>query len=130
MTFTPDEGFTLEPVDAKQKENPSSTNNKGINVVDGVATFWTVTGPVTVNAWASPNRNAVKYNLTHCVSSETVVHRPSGTSYSTTITAEDGYTLGNVTCTMGGTPVQVVNGAINIDYVLGDIVITATAISA
>ena len=130
MTFTPDAGFTLEPVDAKQKENPSSTKDAGINVVDGVATFWKVTGPVTVNAWASPNRNAISYNLTNCVSSETVVHRPTGTSYSTTITANDGYTLGNVTCTMGGTPVQVENGAINIDYVLGDIVITATATSA
>ena len=53
-----------------------------------------------------------------------------GGTYNATITAEDGYTLGSVTCTMGGVDKTVTDGVINISSVTGDIVITATAISS
>ena len=51
-----------------------------------------------------------------------------GGTYNATITAEDGYTLGSVTCTIGGVDQTVTDGVINISNVTGDIVITATAI--
>ena len=53
-----------------------------------------------------------------------------GGTYNATITAEDGYTLDSITCTMGGVEQTVTGGVINISSVTGDIVITATAISA
>ena len=53
-----------------------------------------------------------------------------GGTYNATITAEDGYTLGSVTCSMGGVDQTVTDGVINIASVTGDIVITATATSS
>ena len=56
-----------------------------------------------------------------------------GGTYNATITAEDGYTLGSVTCVMHNnedstdTDVTVKGGAINIAKVTGAITITATA---
>ena len=55
-----------------------------------------------------------------------------GGTYNATITAEDGCTLGSVTCTMHNnedstdTDVTVTDGVINISNVTVDIVITAT----
>ena len=121
------QGYVMEPVTFYQM---IGAKKQETIVTDGRAYLWKVEGPITINAVATPMRNDIKYNLTNCVSSETVVHRPTGTSYSTTITANDGFVLQTVTCTMGGVEQNVVDGAINIDYVLGDIVITATATSA
>ena len=121
------QGYVMEPVTFYQM---IGAKKQETIVTDGHAYLWKVEGPITINAVATPMRNDIKYNLTNCVSSETVVHRPTGTSYSTTITANDGFVLQTVTCTMGGVEQNVVDGAINIDYVLGDIVITATATSA
>ena len=50
-----------------------------------------------------------------------------GESYSATITAKSGYELKSVTVTMGGSPVTVSGGKINITNVTGNIVITAVA---
>ena len=55
-----------------------------------------------------------------------------GGTYNATITAEDGYTLDSVTCTMHNNEdstdadVTVTDGVINSSNVTGDIVITAT----
>ena len=69
----------------------------------------------------------VTNNLTQCVNSNSAKQVASGKSYSATITAKDGYTLKSVTVTMGGSPVTVSGGTINIANVTGNIVITAVA---
>ena len=120
----PNPGYVMEPVTFYQMKGTSKSD---MIVTDGRAYLWKIEGPITINAVATPMRNDITYNLTNCVSSETVVHRPTGTSYSTTITAKDGYTLNSVTCTMGGIEQTVNNGVISISSVNGPITITATA---
>jgi hypothetical protein len=70
---------------------------------------------------------SVKNNLTNCKTNNNATSVANGGSYSATISANSGYTLSSVTVTMGGSPVSVSNGVINISKVTGDIVITATA---
>lgn len=84
--------------------------------------FSTDYNPITVRSHSITN------NLTNCTNSNNATTINEGASYSATITAKDGYTLGSVTVTMGGTSVPVTNGIINISNVTGAIVITATAI--
>lgn len=69
----------------------------------------------------------VTKNLTDCSISNTADKVVSGSAYAAIITANEGYTLDGVTVTMGGAPVTVSGGSINIASVTGDIVITATA---
>jgi hypothetical protein len=70
---------------------------------------------------------AVTNTLTNCVSNNSAREVVEGESYSAAITANDGYELSSVVVTMGGSPVSVSNGVINIASVTGDIVITAVA---
>ena len=65
--------------------------------------------------------------LTNCVSSNSATQVVEGGSYEATITANAGYELESVTVTMGGSPVTVSGGVINIANVTGNIVITAVA---
>ena len=51
----------------------------------------------------------------------------AGSAYSATLTADSGYTLNEVTVTMGGVAVPVTDGVISIASVTGNIVIIATA---
>lgn len=69
----------------------------------------------------------VTNNLTNCVTSNTATQAIGGQSYAATITAKSGYELKSMTVTMGGNPVTVSGGVIDIDVVDGDIVITAVA---
>ncbi len=69
----------------------------------------------------------VTNNLTNVTNSNSAGSVKEGTSYSATLTPADGYVLKSVTVTMGGNPVSVSNGVINISNVTGAIVITATA---
>ena len=69
-------------------------------------------------------------NLTRCTISNSASSIAQNASYSATISANSGYTLGNVTVTMGGTNITSTaysNGNISISSVTGNIVITATA---
>ena len=52
---------------------------------------------------------------------------PSGRSYQSTITVDDGYVIDSITVTMGGTPIEVINNQININSVIGDIVVDVVA---
>ena len=70
---------------------------------------------------------SITKTLSHCSSSNSDDSTLGGSSYSTTITADEGYTLTTVTCTMGGVSQTVTNGVVTIAEVTGDIVITATA---
>ena len=78
-----------------------------------------------------PEDNAIYYsitkNLTNVTTNNNVGSIKEGSAYSATLTPADGYVLDSVTVTMGGNPVTVTNGVINISGVTGDIVITATA---
>lgn len=66
-------------------------------------------------------------NLTNVSIDNGAASIASGSAYSATLTADTGYTLGEVTVTMGGETVAVTDGIISITSVTGNIVITATA---
>ena len=68
----------------------------------------------------------ITYNLSNATSSNSSTKINVGSAYTTTISANNGYTLSSVTCTMGDKTVSTSNGNINILSVTGDIVITAT----
>lgn len=70
---------------------------------------------------------SITKNLTNCSINNSATQAVGGNSYSATITANNGYELKSVTVTMGGNPVSVSGGVINIATVTGDIVITAVA---
>ena len=73
---------------------------------------------------------SIARTLTACTSNKSATNIEEGTSWTETITANDGFELSNVTVTMGGVNVTssvYSNGVITILEVTGDIVITATA---
>ncbi len=70
---------------------------------------------------------SVTNTLTNCTNSNKATQIVQGESYSATITANSGHELKSVTVTMGGSPVTVSGGAINITNVTGNIVIVAIA---
>lgn len=73
---------------------------------------------------------SVKQNLTHCTSSYSGATAARGEAFNATITADDTYTLGTVTVTMGGVDISataVSGGTITIAEVTGDLIITAEA---
>lgn len=73
---------------------------------------------------------SITSTLTKCSSSNSAKTVVEGSSYSATLTANSGYSLGTVKVTMGGTDITssaYSNGKITIASVTGDIVITATA---
>lgn len=79
---------------------------------------------------SDPVSYTVTNTLTHVTNSNSDTTAVGGQSYLAALSAEDGYTLGNVTVTMGGTDITATaydDGIIVIDEVTGAIVITATA---
>ena len=76
---------------------------------------------------------SVTNNLTNAENSNAATSVAEGSTYSASITATSGYVLTSVTVSMGGEDVTgtvYADGAITIDAVTGDIVITATATAA
>ena len=72
----------------------------------------------------------ITYNLINSSSSNTKTRISESKSYTTTITAQSGYSLLSVTVTMGGTDITSTaysNGVVTIAEVTGDIVISATS---
>lgn len=72
----------------------------------------------------------ITYNLINSNSSNTKTRISESKSYTTTITAQSGYSLLSVTVTMGGTDITSTvysNGVVTIAEVTGDIVISATS---
>lgn len=90
-----------------------------------------VTGNVTYTAqYSKVAIYTITNTLTNCSNSNSATTIEGGSAYSTTVTANSGYTLDSVTVTMGGvdvTSTAVSNGVISISSVTGDIVITAVA---
>ena len=84
-----------------------------------------------VTVAANKTYYSVTNNLTNSKNSNSAASVEKGTSYSGTITANDGYKLDSVTVTMGGTNITssaYSNGTINISSVTGNIVITVNAV--
>lgn len=74
---------------------------------------------------------SVTNRLSRCTTSNASTSVEENTSYKATLTAESGYQLDSVTVTMGGVDVTAsvyADGAISIDSVTGDVVITASAV--
>lgn len=114
--------------------NPDGAKGMSVNVSKGLAdvsTFFdTVTTPDTLVPVTPATMYAITNTLTHCTTNNTATSIVSGGAYAATITAAEGYTLGTVTVTMGGTDISstaVSGGAITIPAVTGAVVITATA---
>ena len=75
----------------------------------------------------------ITYNLTNCISSSSVTSVENGKPYSTSLSAQSGFTITTAAVTMGGTDVTASyynNGSISIPQVTGDVVITASASKA
>ena len=84
----------------------------------------------TIYDYITVTRYTVTNNLTNCTTSNSSTIINENSSYTATITANDGYTLSNVTVTMGGADISstaVQDGVITINAATGDIVITASA---
>lgn len=101
-------------------------------ITDNTINIASVSGNIVVTAVASEDTSpAVSYtvtnNLTHATNSNGTTTVEEGSAYSATITAEQGYHITSITCTMGGAQQTVTNNYINIVSVNGDIVITAVA---
>ena len=98
-----------------------------------------VTGDIVIIAQATASNTGtdpgataytITRNLTNCTSSNTSNNITKGASYTAKISANSGYTLGNITVTMGGTNISstAVNGTtISISKVTGNIVISCIA---
>ena len=74
-------------------------------------------------------RKSVTYSLTNCSTSNKKIYAIAGQSYVATLTPTEGYTISNISITMGDEDVSnyYSNGTISIPSVTGNIVITATA---
>ena len=76
--------------------------------------------------------HSITNTLTNVTTSNDAVAAENGTSYTATLTAKSGYTLGEVTVKMGGTDITATaynsdTGVISIAAVTGDVVISANA---
>lgn len=82
--------------------------------------------------YAATIYHSITNTLTHVTTSNDAVAAVDGTEYTATLTANSGYTMGNVVIKMGGiditsTAYTASNGVISIASVTGDVVITAVA---
>ena len=131
-TITPNSGYeitgaiiTMDGVDITSTAFSSNTISIASVTGDIIITVTTaVSGGVTEKTYV------ITHNLVKCTSSNTASDITEGSSYSTSITANEGYTLGNIIVTMGGidiTSTAVSGNNINISDVTGNIVIAAEA---
>jgi hypothetical protein len=122
--------FTKDDVFGSVDENNNIILNG--NLADGTYTVkYEMENGETVNIGNLVLDTNVYYsitkNLTYCSINNSATKVVEGEPYSATISANEGYELKSVTVTMGGSPVSVSGGVINIASVTGNIVITAVA---
>lgn len=134
-TITEGESYTayISPIENYKIDSLTCTMG-GVQqtITDNTINIASVSGNIVVTAVASEDTPpAVFYtvtnNLTHATNSNGATTVGEGSAYSATISAEQGYHITSVTCTMGGAQQTVTNNYINIVSVNGDIVITAVA---
>ena len=100
-------------------------------LVDFTTFFNQIQTPDSVQA-SNSDTYSITNTLTNVVNSNAATSVSSGDAYLAALTAESGYTMGEVSVTMDGTDITATaytaaNGVIYISDVTGDIVITATA---
>lgn len=117
-TLTPIEGYEVTSTTVTMGGEP-------ISVIGGIINIPRVTGDIIINASAVKMVFTIVRTLTNVVIDNLTDSIEYGLPYNAIITPNDGFNLGSVMVTMGGTPVDVVNGAINIDKVTGNIEIIA-----
>lgn len=134
-TITEGESYTayISPIENYKIDSLTCTMG-GVQqtITDNTINIASVSGNIVVTAVASEDTPpAVSYtvtnNLTHATNSNGATTVEEGSAYSATISAEQGYHITSVTCTMGGAQQIVTNNYINIVSVNGNIVITAVA---
>lgn len=84
------------------------------------------------NGGSGVTKYVVMNNLTKIINSNLITEINSGDNYTATLTANEGYTISNVTITMNGTDITssaYSDGVISINNVIGNIVIVAGATS-
>ena len=133
-TLTADSGYILDSV---------TVTMGGVDITstaynNGVVSISAVTGNVVITATATVSETPVvtytiTANLTNVTSDNSATSVQEGNGYTATLTVADGYTLGSVVVTMGGTDVTAdayADGVITIESVTGDVVITAEAVES
>jgi len=101
----------------------------------GTVTWAKIEGSIYENQYADGHpllHMTITQNLTHCASSNNAASVELGKSFTTTLTADEGYSLSSVTVTRGGTDItstayDSATGVVFVDNCYNDIVITATA---
>ena len=126
----PDPGYTIDASQTKAMMNGDeyfySESSRTITVMN-------VQGNIDVygvGVVPSVETVTISNHLTNCASSNSATSVDKGSSYTATITANEGYTLDGIVVTMSGTDItsSVVSGNnITIPEVTGNVVITATA---
>lgn len=94
------------------------------------ATCGSKTATCNVTVSGITTQYTITNNLTNCSTSNSSTMIKENSSYTATITANEGHILGDVVVTMNGTDITSTvysNGIITITNVIGDIIITATA---
>lgn len=126
--LTANDGYTINSVTITM--GGTDVTSGAYNSETGDVSITPVTGDISVTASATINTYTITNNLTNVTTSNEAASIVHGNAYNATLTADDTYTLGDVTVTMGGTDITssvVTAGVISIASVTGDIVITATA---
>ena len=124
--------WSVSPTGIVTVNNGVVTPTKNGNCVV-TATCGTKTATCNITVTGIATRYTVTNNLSNCTNSNNATTIEENSTYSATITANEGCKLENVTVSMGGTDVTSTvynNGIINISSVTGDIVITANAIQS
>lgn len=132
-TLSPSGGYEISTVTVTMggiDVTSSVYSNGSVNITN-------VTGNIVITATATESSTEVtSYTITKNLTNVTINNSLSsineGASYSATLTANSGYTLGTVTVTMGDNDITASaysNGNINISSVTGNIVITASGVS-
>ena len=101
-------------------------------VTDNTINIASVNGNIVITAVAeqdqpTPTTYTVTNNLTNTTNSNPATTVEEGNSYTATISADQGYNITSVACTMGGVEQTVTDNTISIASVTGNIVITAVA---
>ena len=97
-------------------------------VTDGKISISAVTGDIVISASCEAlTVYTITNNLTHCTTSNSATQIYEGSSYSATLTTDDGYALRTFIVTMGEIEQTVSGNTVNISSVTGNIVVTAVA---
>lgn len=136
-TITMNSGYELMNISITMGGTNVTSNVYKYQDGNAVINIPSVTGDVVITAQATavesptpPTTYTVTNNLANCKNSNASSSVTQGASYSATISANSGYTLGSITVTMGGTDITsstVSGNTISISNVTGNIVISCTA---